>query len=91
MLLVLMAAALVAVLAYRPKHSSSAPPSLGSPPAHPAGIGVAIKPGADACEAAERLRGQKLLVATAPHLPLNGCTSEQCTCVFRRFDDRRRD
>ncbi|MBN1237957.1 MAG: hypothetical protein JXB36_05620 [Gammaproteobacteria bacterium] len=51
--------------------------------------GVAIKPGRNACEAAESLRGRKLLVGEAPPLPLSGCTSDHCSCVFRKFDDRR--
>ena len=51
--------------------------------------GVAIKPGIGACDAAESLRGTKLLVGEAPALPLSGCTSERCSCVFRKFDDRR--
>lgn len=50
---------------------------------------VSIVPGEDACEAARRFAGQRLLSRQAPPLPLPACDAAQCRCRFRHYQDRR--
>lgn len=50
---------------------------------------VAIESPATACAAARQLKGQRFLASEAPSLPLSGCSSLNCTCVYAHFDDRR--
>lgn len=50
---------------------------------------VSIESPASACVAARRLEGQRFLASEAPSLPLPGCSSLNCTCVYTHFDDRR--
>lgn len=48
-------------------------------------VGVAVQPGSGCCEAAARLTpGEVHDPASAPRLPLPGCTrGAGCTCVYR--------
>lgn len=48
-----------------------------------------IVPGADSCAISQRLAGHRFLIASAPELPLSGCTSNHCTCRYEYFPDRR--
>lgn len=59
-----------------------------------------VEIGQPGCEAAHKLLGQQYSFAEAPELPLEGCTSAMCTCLFkgvrecrsrhrRKQDDRR--
>ena len=52
---------------------------------------VEVIGGPHACATAQALKGQRVLSADAPRLPLETCDkSADCRCVFRHFDDRRR-
>jgi hypothetical protein len=48
-------------------------------------VGVAVKPGSSCCDAAARLDpGEVHEPASAPRLPLPGCTrGAGCTCLYR--------
>lgn len=50
---------------------------------------VVIKPGAEACEAAQQLRARAILMHEATALPLNACNTEKCNCRYLRYEDRR--
>jgi hypothetical protein len=51
---------------------------------------VEVIAGPHACAAAQALRGQRVLSADAPRLPLATCDrSPDCGCIYRHFDDRR--
>ncbi|MFO1425419.1 MAG: hypothetical protein U1F11_00285 [Steroidobacteraceae bacterium] len=51
---------------------------------------VAITPCNQACAAARERQNDKLLARSAPTLPLKDCDRpQQCSCKFRKFDDRR--
>jgi hypothetical protein len=42
-----------------------------------------------ACEAVKQIEGIRFLAREAPILPLQDCTSPQCTCSYARYRDRR--
>jgi hypothetical protein len=50
---------------------------------------VEIRSGRFACEAVRQLGKTRFLSEEAPRLPLSGCTSQNCTCSYAHFDDRR--
>jgi hypothetical protein len=51
---------------------------------------VSIAPGPIACDSARQLRGERLLSAEVPRLPLPGCQNPaQCTCHYKHHTDRR--
>jgi hypothetical protein len=50
---------------------------------------VSIEPGPRACEAARSAEGKRFLSATAPMLPLKGCTNASCQCRYVHHNDRR--
>lgn len=52
---------------------------------------VTIHCGSKHCMAVERLCGQRFLSKDAPKLPLRDCTEPQCSCRYRKHDDRRHD
>ncbi len=53
---------------------------------------VGVVPGPTACEAAQRLRGQRFLTGKAPRLPLAECNNQgQCGCKYQHYADRRGD
>lgn len=41
------------------------------------------------CAAAEALKGQRFLSSESPILPLEGCSCEDCHCVYTHHADRR--
>ena len=43
----------------------------------------------NACAAAEKLSGSRILATTAPKLPLPECDVPECTCRFEHHRDRR--
>ena len=49
---------------------------------------VEISLGVGSCDAAKELVDQKLLAKEAPTFPLKGCT-QQCTCAWMKYRDRR--
>jgi hypothetical protein len=52
---------------------------------------VAIRPGANSCQAARAARGQRFLATEAPILPLESCNRcATCECTYAHFADRRR-
>lgn len=51
---------------------------------------VELKLAHDACEEAQKLRGERFLSAEAPMVPLSGC-DQNCRCKFRHHNDRRQD
>jgi hypothetical protein len=53
--------------------------------------GVIIRCDRDACSGAMALRGQKLLAARAPALPLPYCSRERCRCSYEKLEDRREE
>ena len=57
----------------------------GSEPFH----AVAIRTGNTACPAVRKVAGKRYLSAEAPRLPLDGCSCENCECVYLHFRDRR--
>jgi hypothetical protein len=51
---------------------------------------VQIRPCARPCPAAREAAGARILARSAPAMPLRDCDRPaQCTCSFRKFDDRR--
>lgn len=50
---------------------------------------VSIVPGAHACAAADRFKGQRFLSRVAPRLPLPTCDAPYCGCHFKHHKDRR--
>jgi hypothetical protein len=51
---------------------------------------VEISPSITCCTAATQLKGKRYLLRGAPRLPLYGCTMPtNCSCKFRKTDDRR--
>ena len=52
---------------------------------------VEVIAGVRACAAAKDLKGQRVLSAEAPRLPLATCdTPDECKCTYRHFNDRRK-
>jgi len=70
-----------------------APPSAARTPSTPAPPNpyhaVSVRPGLICCRAVEELAGQRFLSAEAPELPLVGCDTESCECVYIHHADRR--
>jgi hypothetical protein len=53
---------------------------------------VSVLCGAESCLSAKGLKGQKLLAAAAPTLPLPACSiPHKCRCRFQKLADRRED
>ncbi len=51
---------------------------------------ISVKPGPDACAAADSASDQRWLSREAPQLPLPGCTRpDSCHCTYKHHDDRR--
>ena len=50
---------------------------------------VSIESGAKACAAVRDLEGKRILSASAPMLPLQGCTCTTCRCRYVHHSDRR--
>lgn len=50
---------------------------------------VSIEPGVRACAEARSRDGKRYLSATAPMLPLRGCTQPTCQCHYVHYKDRR--
>ena len=50
---------------------------------------AALRCGSGACEAAQRLDGQRMLARDIPLIPLTDCDQANCQCHYERFDDRR--
>jgi hypothetical protein len=50
---------------------------------------VTIAPGHRCCAAAKSLTDQRFLSRVAPPLPLKACTSDECTCRYLHYSDRR--
>jgi len=50
---------------------------------------VSIKPGLVCCQAAKQFGKMRFLARKAPRLPLPGCDSPSCTCLYTHFSDRR--
>lgn len=53
--------------------------------------GVSLKRGPQACEQAKALGNRRFLPGQLGQLPLQGCTSANCTCKFVHHEDRRSD
>lgn len=51
--------------------------------------GVSVKPGRQACKAAQDLVGQRFLPDEAPAMPLPGCDQAKCHCGYGHHGDRR--
>lgn len=52
---------------------------------------VTVQYGSKHCKAVEELAGQRFLSKEAPKLPLRGCTEPQCSCRYRKHEDRRHE
>lgn len=50
---------------------------------------VEVRNGRFACEAVRQLGNIRFLSDEAPLLPVPGCTTQNCTCFYAHFDDRR--
>ena len=50
---------------------------------------VSVRLGSDCCTEAAQLQDMRFLSTEAPHLPLAGCSSVTCGCVYQHHDDRR--
>jgi len=48
-----------------------------------------VEMGQPGCEAAQALLGKQFTFDKAPQLPLEGCSSANCTCQFKGLKDRR--
>lgn len=52
--------------------------------------GIAVQPGANACDAAQEIAGHRFLSEDAPRLPMDSCTRQpDCRCTYQHFKDRR--
>ena len=54
------------------------------------GVRVVAK-GINPCGAVRAIAEKRFLSSEAPILPLPDCDSDECRCVYKRFDDRRVD
>jgi hypothetical protein len=50
---------------------------------------VTIEPCNNPCAESLRRSGERFLAASAPMLPLRGCTSATCQCKYAHYNDRR--
>ena len=50
---------------------------------------VSIETGSKACAEARKLEGRRYLSASAPMLPVKGCTQAKCQCRYVHHNDRR--
>ena len=50
---------------------------------------VSIETGTKACAASRKLEGRRYLSASAPMLPVKGCTQATCQCRYVHYNDRR--
>ena len=50
---------------------------------------VSIETGTKACAASRKLEGRRYLSASAPMLPVKGCTQATCQCRYVHHNDRR--
>lgn len=50
---------------------------------------AALRCGPGACQAAQKLDGQRMLARDIPLIPLTDCDQADCQCHYERFDDRR--
>ena len=87
------ALSLLAVIVWHLRRSSSKSAQVEhekkeSAPSFPA---VKIRCGKKACSGATDLRGQTLLAAEAPTLPLAQCSLDTCDCQYEKTSDRRQD
>lgn len=73
-------------------------PARQSAPRAPAGLnrrqtrkfhGVSVKPGLQACKAAQELVGQRFLPDETPAMPLAACDQAKCQCAYSHHGDRR--
>lgn len=63
--------------------------SRGAREQHPfAGAEIVVQRGS-CCEAARAIAGKRFLAKEIPLVPLRDCDTQQCTCSYRRFHDRR--
>lgn len=75
----------------------SARPDRGDAAAKPGGMEKlrdnpmfwGVEMGQPGCEAAQALMGQQFPFDEAPQLPLEGCSSSNCTCQFKGLKERR--
>ena len=51
---------------------------------------VSINASSVACDSARALKGQRFLSRNTPILPLEGCGSKECRCVYVHHADRRK-
>ncbi len=72
-----------------PAKSKPAATATKSAPAATPYHAVSINPGEQACAAAYRSSGQRILSRQAPKLPLPTCDAFHCTCRFSHHNDRR--
>ena len=52
---------------------------------------VEVRGGNEACEAVKSLGGNRFLPDEAPGLPVPGCNTQECTCRYVHYDDRRQE
>lgn len=50
---------------------------------------VSVQPGISACQAIEKIRGDRYLTLEAPKLPLSDCSNTDCRCILKPENDRR--
>lgn len=51
---------------------------------------TSVQPNRASCQAAHAIKPLRFLAVEAPRLPLPDCaTPGSCTCVYRKYDDRR--
>jgi hypothetical protein len=50
---------------------------------------VSVQAAGGTCAPAAALAGRRFLAREAPALPLAGCSTARCTCVYKHHDDRR--
>ena len=89
-------AGLVVFLVLRRREAPQEPPALDKNDAkEQKQIGhyraVSIKAGPNACEAAMKLEGKRLLPNEVGAFPLEGCDKADCHCKFEHHSDRREE
>ncbi len=51
--------------------------------------GVSIRPCSQPCEQVRSMKKVRFLSRETPHLPVDGCTNQNCTCSYSHYKDRR--
>jgi hypothetical protein len=73
------------------EHGATSAPAARAETANKEYRAVTVVCEGDSCAAAQALEGKKILLKDGgvPKIPLAGCTSSECHCRYKHFEDRR--